>query len=109
MLSKFSVIVEEKSDEKGKVTYHESHLSRVLVLLFLWTFATIWLTACNQEYQHEHNYTQSVAEPTCTEQGYAKYTCSCGDNQVDSLSHSYENNKCKFCNHFKRSEGLQYD
>ena len=43
--------------------------------------------------KHEHNYTASVTEPTCTEKGYTTYTCACGesykDDYVDELGHDY--------------------
>lgn len=32
---------------------------------------------------HEHNYTAVVTPPTCTEEGYTTYTCSCGDSYID--------------------------
>ena len=47
------------------------------------------LTAC----AHKHSYTKSVTAPTCLEQGYTTYTCSCGDtyvdDYVDELGHSF--------------------
>lgn len=40
---------------------------------------------------HEHDYEAVVTSPTCTEQGYTTYTCSCGesyvDDYVDALGH----------------------
>lgn len=40
---------------------------------------------------HTHNYTAHVTSPTCTEQGYTTYTCSCGDvyraDYVDAPGH----------------------
>lgn len=44
---------------------------------------------------HKHKYTDTVVNPTCTEQGYTKHTCSCGDEKtdtyVDALGHTYVN------------------
>lgn len=41
--------------------------------------------------EHIHDYVTAVTDPTCTEQGYTTYTCSCGDNYVsdytDELGH----------------------
>jgi len=49
----------------------------------------------------EHTYTPTVTAPTCTEQGYTTYTCSCGDSYaddyVDATGHSYENGICTSC------------
>ncbi len=45
------------------------------------------------QWNHIHNYTETVTEPTCTEQGYTTYTCDCGDSYVsdyvDSTGHAY--------------------
>ena len=45
--------------------------------------------------KHEHNYTATVTEPTCTEKGYTTYTCDCGDNYKDNyvneLGHEFLN------------------
>lgn len=38
---------------------------------------------------HEHNYVTVVTEPTCTEQGYTTYTCSCGDSYVGNYVSAY--------------------
>ena len=42
---------------------------------------------------HTHNYTAIVTAPTCTEQGYTTYTCSCGDSYIDdyveALGHDF--------------------
>ena len=42
---------------------------------------------------HEHEYTSTVTEPTCTQIGYTVYTCSCGHEYrgsfVDQLGHSW--------------------
>ena len=44
--------------------------------------------------EHAHDYTAVVTEPTCTEQGYTTYTCSCGDSYVDDyvepLDHDWD-------------------
>jgi len=44
---------------------------------------------------HKHVYVQTVINPTCTEQGYTEYKCSCGksykDNYVNKLEHSFTN------------------
>lgn len=43
---------------------------------------------------HVHHYTAVVTAPTCTEQGYTTYTCTCGDSYVGdyvpALGHNYE-------------------
>lgn len=44
------------------------------------------------ETPHEHSYTINVVEPTCKNQGYTEYTCSCGysykDNYTEKLKHT---------------------
>ncbi len=46
-------------------------------------------------FSHTHNYSTKVTPPTCTEQGYTTYTCSCGDTYKaeyeNELGHSYTN------------------
>lgn len=51
--------------------------SLLLIALALLTLFT--LTACDEEPAHTHSYTEQTVAPTCTEQGYTKYTCTCGD------------------------------
>ena len=50
---------------------------------------------------HTHSYTAAVTAPTCTEQGYTTYTCSCGDSYKsdykDALGHDYQNGTCTRC------------
>ena len=47
------------------------------------------------EAPHEHSYTPVVTNPTCTEQGYTTWTCTCGDSYtdtyVDATGHSFTN------------------
>ncbi len=42
---------------------------------------------------HQHEYTEEVFVATCQEEGYTKYTCSCGDTYIDDivekLDHEY--------------------
>lgn len=35
---------------------------------------------------HSHNYTSTVVQPTCTEGGYTRHTCACGDSYTDSAT-----------------------
>ena len=49
---------------------------------------------CGDSYSgHQHTYTETVTEPTCEQDGYTTYTCSCGysytDNVVPALGHDY--------------------
>lgn len=58
----------------------------------------IGLSACEPEEPsepiHTHSYTKEIIAPTCTEKGYTKHTCACGDEKkdtyVDELGHSYD-------------------
>ena len=70
---------------------------------------------------HTHMYSSKIVQPTCTEQGYTTYTCSCGDyyisNYVDTANHIYneweiiqeatetmtglKERKCKNCTHIE--------
>jgi hypothetical protein len=50
---------------------------------------------------HTHSYTSTVTAPTCENQGYTTYTCSCGNtytgNVTSALGHSYSNGVCIRC------------
>ena len=55
---------------------------------------TYTCTRCGDSYSgHQHTYTETVTEPTCEQDGYTTYTCSCGysytDNVVPALGHDY--------------------
>ena len=55
---------------------------------------TYTCTRCGDSYSgHQHTYTETVTEPTCEQDGYTTYTCSCGysytDNIVPALGHDY--------------------
>ena len=47
-----------------------------------------------QPTNHTHDYSKAVVDSTCTEKGYTKYTCSCGDSYTasykDPLGHNYK-------------------
>ncbi|MBR3738059.1 MAG: hypothetical protein IKN26_04905, partial [Eubacterium sp.] len=53
---------------------------------------TIPVSIISDSISHIHSYTTQVVAPTCTEQGYTIYTCSCGDtyndNYVNALGHT---------------------
>ncbi len=71
------------------------------------------------EKPHEHNYSETVVPPTCTEKGYTLHVCTeegCGDsykdNEVDALGHAFEKHFCTRCSVFNEDapfiEGLEY-
>ena len=57
-----------------------------IILMFTLLFT---LSGCT----HEHEYTEEVVAPTCTESGYTIFTCECGQThnglEVDALGHSF--------------------
>ncbi len=62
---------------------------------------------------HSHSYKETVNPPTCTEQGYTTFTCTCGDayidNYIDATGHTIEKNLCIICKEeFAYSEGLKF-
>ncbi len=50
---------------------------------------------------HQHSYTERIVQPTCVEQGYTVFTCSCGssykDNYTNALGHNYSDGVCTRC------------
>ncbi len=65
------------------------------IFIFLISLATLFcFTACdNGDGTHTHSYEKTVVAPTCTEQGYNLYVCSCEysyrDTFVDALGHDF--------------------
>ncbi len=65
---------------------------------------------------HEHAYSSVIIAPTCTEQGYATYTCDCGDSYVeyaDAIGHKdvhndgiCDNCETQLCDHTCHKEGI---
>ncbi len=55
--------------------------------------------ACGEAVGHDYNCVTTA--PTCTESGYATYTCVCGDSytadEVAATGHSYEDGVCSVC------------
>jgi hypothetical protein len=51
--------------------------------------------------EHTHRYEQTeVSEPPCTEPGYIRYTCRCGDSYTEELpatGHHFEDGSCTDC------------
>ena len=64
------------------------------------------------ELSHEHSYSATVTDPTCTEEGYTTFVCRCGDTYIDdektALGHSWNDATCtqsKTCNACGETEG----
>ena len=51
------------------------------VLLFCTVVLMLLLCGCG----HTHEYAQEVIAPTCTQDGYTKFTCECGDTYNDNV------------------------
>ena len=62
-----------------------------------------------EDHVHVHEYTATVTEPTCTEEGYTTYTCECGDSyvtdEVEPLGHDYADGRCSRCFLFDPGNG----
>lgn len=60
-----------------------------LSLMFILS-AAFFASGCGKK--HEHKYTVTVIEPTCSSQGYTEHVCSCGkkyeDNFVEPIDHT---------------------
>ena len=50
-------------------------------------------TSSKSDEVHKHSYVKKVVKPTCTKDGYTKYTCDCGktykDKETEKLGHDY--------------------
>ncbi|MBQ3573268.1 MAG: hypothetical protein IJA16_01585, partial [Clostridia bacterium] len=57
-------------------------------------YYTMYFIRNLEEVNHKHSYDEGVkTAPTCTQEGYTTYTCSCGEtynsDYVDTLEHSF--------------------
>ncbi len=64
-------------------------------------------------FKHEHEYEETVIEPTCTEGGYTRGDCIYCDAgyfsaHTDPLGHDFVDGQCTRCNEWKPTEGLEY-
>ena len=71
-------------------------LIKIVGLLFICCITAFGGVACKEdEPVHQHAYEAVVTAPTCTEQGFTTYTCSCGDTYTDTyvsaLEHKFAN------------------
>ena len=73
-------------------------IKKIFKFMFMSLVIVIMLVSCKK---HQHSYKTSVIEPTCLEQGYTLYTCSCGDtykdDYTDKTEHNYQNGTCVDC------------
>ncbi len=55
----------------------------------------------DEDDDHTHRYSETVVEPSCTEEGYTLQTCKCGKtrkrDRVPALGHDFVNNVCAVC------------
>ncbi len=83
----------------------------LILLTALFALCALGLTACESD-EHTHTYAQVETKPTCTAKGYTTYICDCGDNYIaeytDRIAHNYVEGRCKVCNKFQPTEGLEY-
>lgn len=71
-----------------------------------------YCTVCGEELSRDkvetptlpHNYSKTVAAPTCTAQGFTTYTCSCGDSyseEIAATGHNFDGSVCENCGYDK--------
>lgn len=78
--------------------FFKKKLLTILTCIMLCALCVFTFTACddnnddNDDLVHTHTYVESITAPTCTDQGFSTYTCSCGDsyieNYVKALGHT---------------------
>lgn len=93
---------------------------RIIVMIFAVLALAILAVSCG----HKHSYTEQVVAPTCTDRGYTKYTCSCGDEYLDNFvdtthtfveeiveptckDEGYTMLKCSLCGYTERKAGSE--
>lgn len=94
---------------------------RIIVMIFAILAVAIFAISCGK---HKHSYTEEVVPPTCTERGYTRYTCECGDEYLDNFADpahtfteevvaptcgdkGYTNLKCSVCGYTEKKEGSE--
>ena len=60
-------------------------MRKFLSIIFVFSLM-LFLYSCG----HNHEYTSTVVESTCIEQGYTEHTCSCGDSYKDNYTNFKE-------------------
>lgn len=90
---------------------------RIIVMIFAILGIAVLAVSC-----HKHSYTEEIIPPTCTERGYTKHTCECGDTYNDTFvepahtfaeevveptckSTGYTNLKCTVCGYTEKKVG----
>jgi len=61
------------------------------------------------EHVHEFGEFKTYASPTCTEEGFRKATCSCGEvltEIIPKIDHTYVDDKCSVCGHERLTDGF---
>lgn len=75
--------------------------SFIYVLIFIIIAFSLFGCGKKETPPHTHFYVKTIVEPTCQQEGYTVYKCSCGDSyiadKVDKVEHSIGSNKCKWC------------
>ncbi len=64
-------------------------------------------TELTLDYTEKHAYTSTTTEPTCTEDGYTTYNCSCGDTYsetIEATGHKFDGLKCINCDYEKTKD-----
>ena len=66
-----------------------------------------------QEHIHIYDEGKIIKKPTCTKEGLIEYNCTSCDNiyfeEIEKLSHNYQNGKCTICNNIDPSHTHTYD
>ncbi len=69
----------------------------IILLSLLFVVCAVAFTGCSNKnsgnkdndsignIEHIHNYTPFITPPSCTEKGFTKYTCTCGNNYIDNF------------------------
>ena len=69
--------------DDGRVTVQPTEQSTGTMLYTCW-FCGETKTETIPALEHIHSYIPKIRHPNCTEQGYTKYTCACGDSYTDT-------------------------
>lgn len=89
-------------DENGDTTPLDSRIENGYIIFEIDHFSEYAIVDLSSEkiQIHEHDYTVTKVDPTCTTNGSITYTCTCGDTYTEIINptgHTFNGSKCTKC------------
>ena len=78
-----------------QVKIMKKQVIKLIITFLVYTVFVLSFTSCDSSsnaFSHEHKYTDTITEATCTQQGFITHTCNCGDSYTDSYTEALRHN-----------------